>query len=327
MKLNRSQLLVHDDATPDKFRKDHGILDNVLIERPRPLEDGLRSFPRYNGYVLAKVDRAADYLHQLKKKSEGLSSNKEEVKEVGEVTYFKLPILITVVAPALVLVTPVLVVSSGLEASDDLDFSLVQHMFKDLIEHLFIKGGGAAISSKEVHMAPKPKDIGPKKGKGVTPQIVQILTLVPNPGKAPEVGPPKRRKQGGKLGSVGTSSPSKAPELWSTEFAAFELGRKKRSQTMEGELKNTKDALVAEVKRREDNDNKAAKALCEVTIARERMIEAVQELTELKKIFNEEEYANQPAKDEADPSDKVRDFMAANKLGEEVETSRAGERD
>ncbi|GFS39640.1 hypothetical protein Acr_00g0064050 [Actinidia rufa] len=112
---------------------------------------------------------------------------------------------------------------------------------------------------------------------------------------------------------------------------------------MERELKkNTKDALVAEVKRREDNDNKAAKALCEVTIARERMIEALSftlrfimkpRLDCLKELGTPAEHPTwiatvlEPAKDEADPNDKVRDFMAANKLGEEVETSRAGERD
>ena len=39
MELNRAQVLVHDDATLNKFRIDHGIPEDVQIERPRPKED------------------------------------------------------------------------------------------------------------------------------------------------------------------------------------------------------------------------------------------------------------------------------------------------
>ena len=39
MELNIAQLLVHNDATMNKFRCYHGIPNNVLIERSRPNED------------------------------------------------------------------------------------------------------------------------------------------------------------------------------------------------------------------------------------------------------------------------------------------------
>ena len=40
MELNRAQLLVDDDTTMEKFRRDHGIPNNVMIERSGPREDG-----------------------------------------------------------------------------------------------------------------------------------------------------------------------------------------------------------------------------------------------------------------------------------------------
>ena len=39
MELNRAQLLVHIDAALEKFRVDHGILDDVQIELAGPNED------------------------------------------------------------------------------------------------------------------------------------------------------------------------------------------------------------------------------------------------------------------------------------------------
>ena len=39
MELNRAQLLVHDDATLNKFRTDHGIPEDVQIEHFGPNED------------------------------------------------------------------------------------------------------------------------------------------------------------------------------------------------------------------------------------------------------------------------------------------------
>ena len=39
MELNRSQLLVHDNATLAQFHANHNIPDNVLIKRPGPNED------------------------------------------------------------------------------------------------------------------------------------------------------------------------------------------------------------------------------------------------------------------------------------------------
>ncbi|GFS41435.1 hypothetical protein Acr_00g0074300 [Actinidia rufa] len=39
MELNRAQLLVHDDAALNKFRTDHGIPNDVQIDRSRPNED------------------------------------------------------------------------------------------------------------------------------------------------------------------------------------------------------------------------------------------------------------------------------------------------
>ena len=122
-----------------------------------------------------EVDQAANYLHQLKEEFEGLSSNEEEVEEVSQ---FEFPILIVEATPTPVLVAPVLVINFGSEAMNDLDFPLVHLVFRDLIKHLFIKGGGVATSSNEVYMAPNPKDIGPKKGKRVAPQIIQVPTPV-----------------------------------------------------------------------------------------------------------------------------------------------------
>ena len=40
MELNRVQLLVHDDATLNKFRTDHGIPVDIQIEHFRPNEKG-----------------------------------------------------------------------------------------------------------------------------------------------------------------------------------------------------------------------------------------------------------------------------------------------
>ena len=57
---------------------------------------------------------------------------------------------------------------------DDLDFPLVQPVVGALIEYSFIEGGGAETSLEEVCMAPKPKDIGPQKGKVVAPKEVPI---------------------------------------------------------------------------------------------------------------------------------------------------------
>ena len=39
MELNRAQLLVHNDATLNKFRTDHYIPDNVQIKRSNPNEN------------------------------------------------------------------------------------------------------------------------------------------------------------------------------------------------------------------------------------------------------------------------------------------------
>ena len=39
MELNRAQLLVHNDAIMNKFRRDHSIPNDVLIERLGPNED------------------------------------------------------------------------------------------------------------------------------------------------------------------------------------------------------------------------------------------------------------------------------------------------
>ena len=38
MKLNRDQLLVHNDGTLAHFRRDHEIPNDVIIKRPRPNE-------------------------------------------------------------------------------------------------------------------------------------------------------------------------------------------------------------------------------------------------------------------------------------------------
>ena len=64
----------------------------------------------------------------------------------------------------------------------------------------------------------------------------------------------------------------------------------KKAQNADGDLKSVKDALVAEVKRRENSDNKAAKALLEVTDAQQRMDEVVWELIELKKVASAQVY-------------------------------------
>ncbi|GFS42927.1 hypothetical protein Acr_00g0082630 [Actinidia rufa] len=92
----------------------------------------------------------------------------------------------------------------------------------------------------------------------------------------------------------------------------------KRLQNAEGDLKSTKDALVAEVKRHEYND------------AQQRMAVAVQELNKLKKValtqeidFNKEENGNQPMEDEAKGGGEGGDPIASNKLREEARTSKA----
>ena len=48
--------------------------------------------------------------------------------------------------------------------------------------------------------------------------------------------------------------------------------------------------MAAKVKRCEDSDKKAAKALLKVTAARQRMAEVVRELTKLKKVASAQVY-------------------------------------
>ncbi|GFZ12041.1 hypothetical protein Acr_23g0004260 [Actinidia rufa] len=65
MKLNRAQLLVHDDRAMEKFRVIHGILTDVTIERPGPNDvprvsgDNLKPHPsvrQLHSYLVCSVD-------------------------------------------------------------------------------------------------------------------------------------------------------------------------------------------------------------------------------------------------------------------------------
>ena len=39
MKFNRAHVLVHDDIAMEKFRTDHSIPNDIMIDRLRPKED------------------------------------------------------------------------------------------------------------------------------------------------------------------------------------------------------------------------------------------------------------------------------------------------
>ncbi|GFS46097.1 hypothetical protein Acr_00g0100160 [Actinidia rufa] len=73
-------------------------------------------------------------------------------------------------APDPIPIIGVLVVSPNSEAAEDLDFAFILPMAEDEIEHSFTPNGADLNSTLE--MSPKPKDIGPKKGKEDTPKTV-----------------------------------------------------------------------------------------------------------------------------------------------------------
>ena len=65
-----------------------------------------------------------------------------------------------VVALAIAVIAPMLVVSLDLKDGDDLNFSPVLPAVREEVNHSFIEYGGADTSFREIVMAPKPRAIG-----------------------------------------------------------------------------------------------------------------------------------------------------------------------
>ena len=103
----------------------------------------------------------------------GLSSSLEEVEEGEEVNQGELLIHVPLVSPTTIPVVGVLVVSMYLKATKDLSFPFILLVLKDEIEHYFTTINADLNST--LKMTLKPKDIGPKKGKGVVPKITLSL--------------------------------------------------------------------------------------------------------------------------------------------------------
>ncbi|GFY95347.1 hypothetical protein Acr_10g0007320 [Actinidia rufa] len=90
----------------------------------------------------------------------------EEGKEVNQIED-QVP---TIAAPIQILVVePILVLSSAFEAANDLSFPIVAPAAEDLIYHSFNQSGGAGTSLEEVDMAFKPKTPGPTDGQSSMP--------------------------------------------------------------------------------------------------------------------------------------------------------------
>ncbi|GFZ11581.1 hypothetical protein Acr_22g0009790 [Actinidia rufa] len=232
----------------------------------------------------------------------GLSRSSEEV-EVGEEVN-QSEVAVSTHAPILVAAF-ILVESSSLEAADNLDFTLVQPAVEELVP---------------------------------SPLALPVLTSEdPSLPSSPSAQAMQRE----------------GVRCWDFEEDVADLAAKDEKiaanllvmQHVQSELKKTKAALADDVKKREANDDLAVKSLIEVADAKENMNAALQELTEFWMAGGElhlEIYQvswlacltelRTPAKHLAwnatAPEDGVEggglgDSEAANKLGDEVGTSKA----
>ncbi|GFS37635.1 hypothetical protein Acr_00g0053170 [Actinidia rufa] len=301
--LNRAQLLVHDDEALDKFRRDHGIPNEVLIERPRPRKDANSVEGEGN-----RIPVCTWLIHQIGLRFP-LSPLLKEVMARCRLTFMKVFVNFA---------WTVLVVDALMQK--ELTFSI-----SDLL-HGYYEFAAAELRRK-VTMA----DIAQDHDTYLA--LAQAIML-----------------------------PQDVANLAAEE-----------AHNLESDLKKAKDALAAEIKNCEANDQMTAKSLLEVDDAKEKMNAALQELTELRKVasapmyqrlaclmdlntpanhpawnvaapevevpdppepyspimlldFKEDEYANQPAEDGAEGGG-AGDFEAANKLGGEVGMSGTGGED
>ncbi|GFY94385.1 hypothetical protein Acr_09g0008310 [Actinidia rufa] len=223
MDLNRTQLMVHDDNAFNKFKIDHGIPDDVQIKKPEPNENadtiegngnqileagnsepemiaffhspgtGVffqigRAPPRRllsSKELSAELDEGAAIVKEhdssegaaSSSSSSGLTSDNEE--EIPQLVRRKRGVA-----------TPVLLLSSDSDDSDDLGSNRPQSAGKDEIEHSYTRDSAATLSSGKVHMGSKFKKNCQKKAPSST-----------------------------------YSLPNRA-ELWRPEFSIAELGKR-----------------------------------------------------------------------------------------------------
>ncbi|GFY96628.1 hypothetical protein Acr_11g0009340 [Actinidia rufa] len=230
----------------------------------------------------------------------------------------------------------------------------------DEVEHSFIKGGGAESISKEEDMALNPGNLGTaitsnkSKAEVSTPEAQD-----PPPVQDPILALPEPTKVVLFLQYAAdlavedsveacdlmvmqhvqariSKSPNRSGQLGAQEEHSFKLKKpRKRACTLEGDLKKAKEALVAEVKACEANNDLAAKSLIEITSMdcgsiRSSSPRSLLSLSDpdspmILSCFNEEDYMNRLAKERAKGVAEIGD--AGNELEAEVgvEGARGGD--
>ncbi|GFS42191.1 hypothetical protein Acr_00g0078420 [Actinidia rufa] len=238
---------MHEEVSMSKYRSDHDIPNNVLIERPRPNEDantveghGSRTRFAYglsiksretgnselemtvSGLSLGTMEISSiasnpthsgtsstmPTIYLSSLSSLSLLDSKEEVKHGEEINEGEAPIpTLAVVASTPAPVEPISISNSDGEASD-LEFSLVLPTVKEEDEHSYSK----VVDPTQVQKHPQVQVTAPvAPTPSVEPSLPSSPFLRRRKGKVPEVGTSKRRKWG-KAGLVSALTPTESPE-------------------------------------------------------------------------------------------------------------------
>ncbi|GFS41187.1 hypothetical protein Acr_00g0072900 [Actinidia rufa] len=211
MDLNRAQLLELDNDALNKFKIDHGIpvllVDTLLRQRDlpfsasdllhvytvvQPKRDPNTNLLKGNHYLRlrnpqqphmrlghALLRRSFTYKELSVELDEGAIIAREHNSSKGAILSFSSSSPTSdddEEVPQLVrrrqgVATPVLLLSSNFDSSNDLGLDQPQSAGKDEIEHLYTKDNAANSSSGEVQMGPKFKKINPNLALTVSPEI------------------------------------------------------------------------------------------------------------------------------------------------------------
>ncbi|GFZ19878.1 hypothetical protein Acr_28g0005830 [Actinidia rufa] len=240
MDLDQAQLLVHSDDALDEFRTDHGIPDNIQIERPGPNEkvntvEGMGNRSRYVGEVRfpplriqgrALPRRALSLIKLSAKLNEGVAIARE-YDSAEEVPLSSSSSSLTnddkKEVPQLVrrrrwVVDPILVLSLNSKDSNNLSSDQLHPISKDEIEHLYTGDSAANLS------------LGEKLRWVQSSRQLFVLCPTPNKRKSKQAakGHSKRQKQKGEMSSASPLSLVEQAKLWNPEFFVVDLGKDPR---------------------------------------------------------------------------------------------------
>ncbi|GFY80802.1 sugar transporter protein 7 [Actinidia rufa] len=222
------------------------------------------------------------------------SSSLLDLSSSEEVDQGEIPVpALAIVAPTQVPATaPILVVSSYSEVADNLNFPPVPPMPRAIGQ----KKLKAVDPPLDVQIPPSIQDpiLTLPDTTEADSSLPDSHLLRKHKGKAPNMGRSKRKKRGGTESSIGTLTPFNTPELWNPKFVAVELRRPscsrrmcqtllqkraivnskrmkkysskalKKANTLEFDLKKSRDKLVVEEATHKASDDATTKSKLEV---------------------------------------------------------------